>query len=35
MSDWPRITDLFVTEGPAEIALIGAPMNLGAVTPGH
>ena len=32
---WPRITDLFTTNGPAEVALIGAPMNLGAVTPGH
>jgi arginase family enzyme len=32
---WPRITDLFVTNGPADIALLGAPMNLGAVTPGH
>jgi formiminoglutamase len=35
MSSWPRITDLFVSEGPADVALIGAPMNLGAVTPGH
>ncbi len=32
---WPRITDLFVTGGPADVALLGAPMNLGAVTPGH
>jgi arginase family enzyme len=32
---WPRITDLFVTDGPADIGLLGAPMNLGAVTPGH
>jgi arginase family enzyme len=32
---WPRITDLFVSEGPAEVALLGAPMNLGAVTAGH
>jgi arginase family enzyme len=32
---WPRITDLFVTEGPTDIALLGAPMNRGAVTPGH
>jgi arginase family enzyme len=35
MSNWPRISDLFVSEGAAEVALIGAPMNLGAVTPGH
>jgi arginase family enzyme len=35
MSNWPSITDLFVTDGPADVALIGAPMNLGAVTPGH
>ena len=35
MSSWPRITDLFVSDGPADVALIGAPMNLGAVTPGH
>ncbi len=32
---WPRLTDLFTSCGPAEVALIGAPMNLGAVTPGH
>jgi arginase family enzyme len=35
MSNWPRITDLFVTHGSADVALIGAPMNRGAVTPGH
>jgi arginase family enzyme len=35
MSSWPRITDLFVTSGAAQVALLGAPMNLGAVTPGH
>jgi arginase family enzyme len=32
---WPRITDLFVTDGPADIGLLGAPMNLGAVSPGQ
>jgi arginase family enzyme len=32
---WPRITDLLITDGPAEIGLIGVPMNLGAVTPGQ
>ena len=31
---WPRITDLFV-EGAAEVALIGAPMEAGSVTPGR
>ncbi|HEX8442278.1 MAG TPA: arginase family protein [Allosphingosinicella sp.] len=35
MSNWPRITDLFVTEGAADVALLGAPMNRGAVTSGH
>jgi len=30
---WPRITDLIVTEGEAEIALIGAPMEAKSVTP--
>jgi arginase family enzyme len=35
MSSWPRITDLFVGNGPADVALLGAPMNRGAVTPGH
>ena len=31
---WPRITDL-ITEGAAEIALLGAPMGQGSVTPGR
>ena len=31
---WPRITDLFV-EGAAEVALLGAPMEAGSVTPGR
>jgi formiminoglutamase len=30
---WPRITDLFVSGGPAEIALLGAPMKERSVTP--
>ncbi|HWH18052.1 MAG TPA: arginase family protein [Allosphingosinicella sp.] len=30
---WPRITDLFV-ERTAEVAILGAPMNRGSVTPG-
>jgi arginase family enzyme len=30
---WPRITDLFVLQGPADIALLGAPMEAKSVTP--
>ena len=33
MSSWPRITDLFTADGPAEIALLGAPMKERSVTP--
>ena len=33
MSSWPRITDLFTTDGSAEIALLGAPMKERSVTP--
>ena len=32
-SRWPRITDLFVAQGPADVALIGAPMEAKSVTP--
>jgi formiminoglutamase len=32
-SRWPRITDLFVSEGPADVALVGAPMEAKSVTP--
>ncbi len=32
-SKWPRLTDLIVEDGPADIALIGAPLVLGSVTP--
>ena len=32
-SRWPRITDLIVTEGEAQIALLGAPMDAKSVTP--
>jgi arginase family enzyme len=35
MSDWPRITDLIVESGGAEVALLGAPMEAGSVTPGR
>ena len=35
MSDWPRVTDLIGNEEPAEVALIGAPMEAGSVTPGR
>jgi arginase family enzyme len=30
---WPRITDLIVANGPAEVALLGAPMKERSVTP--
>jgi formiminoglutamase len=33
-SAWPRITDLIV-EGAADVALLGAPMEMGSVTPGR
>ncbi len=32
-SRWPRLTDLFVPEGGAEVALLGAPLVQGSVTP--
>ena len=32
-SRWPRITDLFLTEGPAEIGIVGAPMEAKSVNP--
>lgn len=32
-SSWPRIRDLFV-EGAADVAILGAPMTQGSVTPG-
>jgi formimidoylglutamase len=31
-SRWPRLTDL-ITEGPAPVALLGAPLAAGSVTP--
>ncbi len=33
-SAWPSIAELF-TDGPAEVALLGAPMEAGSVTPGR
>jgi arginase family enzyme len=33
-ADWPSISDLF-TDGAAEVALIGAPLEAGSVTPGR
>lgn len=33
MSSWPRITDLFIADGPAEIGLLAAPMKERSVTP--
>lgn len=35
MSDWPRISDLIVESGPADVALLGAPMEAGSVTRGR
>ena len=34
-SAWPNIADLIVSEGSADVALIGAPMEAGSVTPGR
>lgn len=34
MNHWPRITDLF-TEDKVDVALLGAPMGEGSVTPGR
>jgi arginase family enzyme len=34
-SAWPSIAELIVSEGPADVALIGAPMEAGSVTPGR
>ena len=33
-SDWPSIADL-LTDGPAAVGLIGAPLEAGSVTPGR
>jgi formiminoglutamase len=35
MSGWKSIADLLVAAGTAEIALVGAPMEAGSVTPGR
>ena len=35
MSEWPRITDLLVEHGGADVAILGAPMEAGSVTPGR
>jgi formiminoglutamase len=32
---WKSIADLIATEGPADVALVGAPMEAGSVTPGR
>jgi arginase family enzyme len=32
---WPSIADLIVTEGAAPLAILGAPMGEGSVTPGR
>ena len=35
MAGWKSIADLIVTAGDADVALIGAPMEAGSVTPGR
>ena len=35
MSGWKSIADLVVEAGDAEVALVGAPMDAGSVTPGR
>jgi arginase family enzyme len=35
MAGWKSIADLFVASGSADVALIGAPMEAGSVTPGR
>jgi formiminoglutamase len=32
---WKSIADLIVTDGPAPVAILGAPMEAGSVTPGR
>ena len=34
-AEWPSISDLLVPGGPGEVALLGAPMEAGSVTPGR
>lgn len=34
-ADWPSIADLIVTESDAPVALLGAPMDAGSVSPGR
>lgn len=34
-AEWPSIADLLVAEGPGAVALLGAPMGYGSVTPGR
>ncbi len=34
-AEWPSIADLLVPGGPGEVALLGAPMEAGSVTPGR
>lgn len=34
-SRWPRLTELIVAKGPAEVAILGAPMEAKSVTPGR
>jgi arginase family enzyme len=34
-SAWPRLSELFVSEGPGDVALLGAPMEAKSVTAGR
>lgn len=34
-AEWPSVFDLLVPGGPGEVALLGAPMEAGSVTPGR
>jgi formiminoglutamase len=34
-AEWPSIADLIVAEGPADVALVGVPLEAGSVTPGR
>jgi formiminoglutamase len=34
-ADWPSISDLIVAQGLGEVAVLGAPMEAGSVTPGR
>lgn len=33
--EWPSIADLLVEDGPVDVAILGAPMEAGSITPGR